>query len=205
MLVILSRSRQNTFGENMNSIFNKKGWHQRPTTTFSTILITASLLGLSPHSSAQSCHSDSMAETTPDTQYVVHGDGTITDTTTALMWKQCVEGLSDPNCSSGITELQTWQDALQTANSTNDNGGFAGYADWRIPNIAELVSLVEEQCTGPSINDSVFPNTANKFIWTSSPDYNLDEGSWSVDFNIGTTATLVRDNAFQVRLVRSVQ
>jgi hypothetical protein len=169
------------------------------------MLIAAALFALSPHSLAQSCHSDTMTETTPDTQYVVHGDGTITDTTTALMWKQCVEGLSDPSCASGTAELQTWQSALQTANNINDNGGFAGYADWRVPNIAELVSLVEEQCTGPSINDSVFPNTAKKFIWTSSPDFNLDKGSWSVDFNIGATATLERDSAFQVRLVRSLQ
>ena len=120
------------------------------------------------------------------------------------MWKQCVEGLSDSSCTSGIADLQTWQTALQTANDTNDNGGFAGYAAWRIPNIAELVSLVEEQCSGPSINDAVFPNTANKFIWTSSPDFNNDSGSWSVDFNIGATATLERNSTFQVRLVRSI-
>jgi len=192
-----------TYGANMNITFYKKRLLRYPVSA--SFVIAVSLLSFSSHSMAQSCHSDTMAETTPDTQYVIHGDETVTDTTTALMWKQCVEGLSDPACSSGIAELQTWQDALQTANDTNDNGGFAGYTDWRVPNIAELVSLVEEQCTGSSINDSVFPNTAKKFIWTSSPDFNLDEGSWSVDFNIGTTATLVRDNAFQVRLVRSVQ
>jgi len=189
----------------MNTFFNSNRLHQCPTAAFISIIISASLLGLSPHSSAQSCHTDTITETTPDTQYVVHGDETITDTTTALMWKRCVEGLSDPDCANGTAELQTWKDALQTANDTNNNGGFAGYADWRIPNVAELVSLVEEQCTGPSINDSVFPNTAKKFIWTSSPDFNLDEGSWSVDFNVGTTITNLRDNAFQVRLVRSVQ
>jgi hypothetical protein len=189
--------------KNMNITFNKKGLLRYP--TIASFIIGATLLSLSTHSASQSCHTDTIAETTPDTQYVVHGDGTITDTTTALMWKRCVEGLSDPDCANGSAELQTWQAALQIANNTNNNGGYAGYADWRIPNIAELVSLVEEQCTGPAINGSVFPNTAKKFIWTSSPDFNLDEGSWSVDFNIGTTATLVRSSAFQVRLVRSVQ
>ena len=186
----------------MNIIGNKNKLLRCP--KIASFIIAVSLLSLSPHSRAQNCHTDTMTETTPDTQYVVHGDETITDTTTALMWKQCVEGLSDPDCTSGIAELKTWQGALQTANDTNNNGGFAGYADWRVPNIAELVSLVEEQCTGPSINDSIFPNTENTFIWTSSPDFNNDRGSWSVHFNIGTTATLERDGTFQVRLVRSV-
>jgi len=170
-----------------------------------TTVILLSLSGFPFHASAQDCHSDTMAETTPSTQYVVHGDGTITDTTTALMWKQCVEGLSGPDCTSGITELLTWTGALQTATNTNTSGGFAGYGDWRVPNVAELVSLVEEQCTNPSINETVFPNTANKFIWTSSPDFNNDIGTWSVDFNVGTTATLQRDFSYRVRLVRSVQ
>jgi hypothetical protein len=189
----------------MNIILNRIKPSQHFTRAFVSILFTTSIFTLSTYSSAQSCHTDTITETTPDTQFVVHGDGTVTDITTALMWKQCVEGLSDENCDNGIAELKTWQDALQTANTTNNNGGFAGYADWRIPNIAELVSLVEEQCSGPSINDSVFPNTAKKFIWTSSPDFNNDRGSWSVDFNAGTTATLLRNSSFQLRLVRSVQ
>jgi len=146
-----------------------------------------------------------MVETSPDTQYVVHGDGTVTDTSTALMWKQCLEGLSGIACDTGIVEKHNWSGALQIANNTNTSGGYAGYADWRLPNVAELVSLVEEQCTSPSINDSIFPNTDYFFIWTASPDYNNDHGSWSVDFNVGTTATLNRDFEYHVRLVRSVQ
>ena len=153
----------------------------------------------------QVCYTETMVETSPDTQYVVHGDGTITDTSTALMWKQCVEGLSGNQCNEGLMEEHNWSGALQIANNTNTTGGFAGYADWRLPNVAELVSLVEEQCTSPAVNESIFPNTGTKFIWSASPDYNNDEGSWSVDFNIGTTATLNRDFDYRVRLVRSVQ
>jgi len=186
----------------MNKIFNEKKRFMLP---LLSALLGASALSLSTHSTAQNCHTDTIAETTPNTQYVIHGDGTITDTTTALMWKQCVEGLSGQNCTSGIEELLTWTGALQSANNINTSGGFAGYADWRVPNVAELVTLVEEQCTDPSINENVFPNTANKFIWSSSPDFNNDSGSWSVDFNVGTTATLQRDFPYRVRLVRSIQ
>jgi len=154
---------------------------------------------------AQSCFTDTIAETTPLTQFVVHGDGTVTDTSTALMWKQCAEGLSGIDCTSGIIDEQTWSGALQITRNINNNGGFAGYADWRLPNEAELVSLVEEQCIEPTINNTAFPNTALKFFWSASPDFNNDTATWFVDFKHGATGTDSREQNWPVRLVRSVQ
>ena len=157
---------------------------------------------------AQTCLSTSMSETTPSTQFIVHGDGTITDTSTALMWKQCLEGLDGLTCQTGLMTETDWAGALSIPQTTNNNGGFAGYADWRLPNVAELVSLVEEQCSSPAINASIFPNTANKFTWTGSPDFYNESATWSVDFNIGATGSLTRQttggNNYPVRLVRSL-
>jgi hypothetical protein len=154
---------------------------------------------------AQNCFTDTMTETTPLTQFVLHGDGTVTDTSTALMWKQCMEGLSGIECNSGILNEQTWSGALQVARNINNTGGFAGYADWRLPNEAELTSLVEEQCIEPSINAAAFPNTALKFLWSASPDFNNDSATWFVDFKHGATGTIDRDQNWPIRLVRSVQ
>ncbi|MCI5158155.1 MAG: DUF1566 domain-containing protein, partial [Candidatus Electrothrix sp. AUS1_2] len=39
------------------------------------------------------CESNTPAST-PNSQLIDNGDGTITDSKTGLMWKQCVEGLS---------------------------------------------------------------------------------------------------------------
>ena len=43
----------------------------------------------------------------PDNIYTVHGDGTVTDTRTGLMWKQCLEGQtwSGSACAGGA---RTW-------------------------------------------------------------------------------------------------
>lgn len=176
----------------------------RPLTLLSMVLLAPTLL-LPVNSSAQSCHTDSMPETTPTTQFVIHGDGTVTDTTTALMWKQCPQGLSDIDCSNGNAELTTWDLALQSANNLNNSGGFAGYADWRLPNISELSSLAEEQCAEPAINLTVFPNTSSQFFWSASPDANNDSATWFVDFNIGGTGSVARDGLYPVRLVRSIR
>ena len=69
----------------------------------------------------------------PTSDYVIHGDGTVTHTPTGLMWKQCAEGQnwSGSGCS-GTGSPFNW-DAAKLLTST-----FAGENAWRTP------------CTSPS-------------------------------------------------------
>jgi len=74
-----------------------------------------------------------------------NGDGTVTDQATDLMWIQDDSG-----------EGMTWQEALEYA----ENKEFAGYNDWRLPNIKELESIVDYQgapgATSSAAIDPVF-------------------------------------------------
>lgn len=177
--------------------------HVRNQIGFLGLCLILSLLSLAVNAE-QICYTETMPETTPGTQFVIHGDGTVTDVTTALMWKQCHEGLSDIECQVGAESLLSWSDALQQADNLNNSGGYAGYTDWRVPNITELLTLVEEQCTQPAINALVFPATTTSFFWTSSPNLNNDDASWFVDFKFGSSGNVSRANRYPVRLVRSI-
>ncbi|MGX9727484.1 MAG: Lcl C-terminal domain-containing protein [Candidatus Electronema sp. VV] len=156
---------------------------------------------------AQTCKTTTIPASTPDSRLTDNGDGTVTDTKTGLMWKQCVEGLSGSDCASGTAGSFTWQQALQQPGTVNNAGGFAGHTDWRLPNIKELRSIVEEQCYSPAINQNRFPNTPSSDVWSGSPyAYALNSvASWYVNFNYGRSRTYSRTIHYAVRLVRGGQ
>lgn len=78
--------------------------------------------------------------------FINNGDGTISDNATDLMWMQ-----------NDNEEGIDWEDALAYAESSE----FAGYSDWRLPNVKELQSIVDysysptatdEYAIGPAID-----------------------------------------------------
>ncbi len=142
---------------------------------------------------------------TPNSQLQDNGKGTITDTETGLMWKQCSEGQADDSNCSGEAARYTWGQALQHAETVNINQ-WGGYSDWRLPNIKELRSLVEESCYGPAINSIRFPNTSGVNYWSSSIDVTYGQMSaWAVSFYDSNIKLTQRDNDFNsaLRLVRN--
>jgi hypothetical protein len=126
----------------------------------------------------------------PDT-FIDHGDGTITDTRTGLMW----EKLSDDGSVHDVDDEFTWADASAVkVASLNSSGGFAGYTDWRLPAVYELVTLlrgasVSNPGVAPSFDSGCTPGctvltcscTDNDFYWTSSES--PSDNPWRVFFN----------------------
>ena len=143
---------------------------------------------------------------TPTADFTVHNNGTVTHNKTGLMWKVCSEGQTWNNGScTGNVASTPWDKALQIPSTLNVSGGFAGYTDWRLPNIKELQSIVEQQCYNPSINSTIFPSTASDFYWSSSPYASNSNYAWGVGFNNGYGSYDSRDYNFHARLVRGGQ
>ncbi|UJB65120.1 IPTL-CTERM sorting domain-containing protein [Acidovorax sp. YS12] len=139
----------------------------------------------------------------PDAIYTVHGDGTVTDTRTGLTWKQCLEGFENngAGCTGAPSQKNfTWNEALALAASHN----FAGHNDWRLPNIKELLSLVEECRGSPAINDVAFPgDPQGGYVHSSSPAAGMVPTIvWDVQIVTGAIVQSARSTPAYVRLVR---
>jgi len=143
-----------------------------------------------------------ISETTPNSRFFTQNDILI-DSKTGLMWKKCMEGRSGNICEKGNAIVLNWQDALNKAKEVNENGGTQGYTDWRIPNIKELASILEERCGDPAINSDIFPNSPSEKFWTSSPSTSLLGNVWLIDFKDAHIDNDSKNKLYNLRLVRS--
>jgi hypothetical protein len=129
------------------------------------------------------------ADTNP--RFVVHGDGTVTDTRTGLMWTQATVGkkrLTHADAEKACAKLKT-----------------ADHRDWRLPTLEELESLRDVTRHDPAIDIAVFPDTKSNWYWTSTPAaWSPSSSAWIVYFNYGYAHHYHRYSDAFVRAVRSV-
>ena len=147
---------------------------------------------------------NNLAADTPSSQFVLLGP-LVRHQTTGLIWSRCRLGLTwnvtTQTCAANLLQasLYTWFEAQTAANSSQ----LESYSDWRLPNKNELMSLVEHACTGPAINEAIFPNTPLGAFWTSSPS-SIEPGYvWRLGFTSGDMVPDSVNATFYVRLVRA--
>ncbi|MGH7596912.1 MAG: DUF1566 domain-containing protein [bacterium] len=119
----------------------------------------------------------------------LHGDKVVLDKATGLMWQQ-----------SGSPNQIPCGEAEQYIRDLN-NTSFAGFTNWRLPTLEEVMSLMEpqEKDGGLYINPIFDP----KQQWVLTVDKYIKERAWSVHFDVGSCGFSDVGNS-DVRAVRSV-
>jgi len=119
---------------------------------------------------------------------------------TGLEWTRCsLRDINDvdttENCK-GPHWAGEWKDAVRSC----ENLDYAGYDDWRLPNIRELQTLVTYDRVMPAIDSSKFPGTKMTHYWSSTSygsALDMNRYAFVVDFGFGNVHMDAKDNSVQ--------
>ncbi len=134
-------------------------------------------------------------------KYTVYNGGVETssytvDNITGRMW------VTNPNDVSGGQYVSNGNYTWEVAIAKCEGLSYAGYSDWRLPNIKELQSIVDYSRQNPSINTTYFLNTQNSAYWSSTTYMPVAASAWFVSFGVGDVVNNVKTNGLCVRCVR---
>ena len=118
-----------------------------------------------------------------------NGDGTVTDNVTVLIWQQEDDDVR-----------RYWEDALAYC----ENLDLAGPTNWRLPDIKELMSILDNTRYNPAIDTTCFPGTTPVPYWSSSTSNEDSREAWTVSFEYGKVINYQEktDDDLWVRCVR---
>jgi c(7)-type cytochrome triheme protein len=140
---------------------------------------------------------------TPNSQFTVNHDGTVVDNSTGLMWMRCVLGQhwDGKTC----LEPKPWFTHRSWAGAMKDAGKsrYAGYDDWHLPSVDELMSIIERRCEDPAVNSEIFPNVPAAPHWTRESYSTNHDYAWRINFKNGKDNADIKENpSYVARLVR---
>lgn len=122
--------------------------------------------------------------------FTQNANGTATDNVNNLVWQQGDGGGS-----------KKWEEALTYCETSN----LAGLTDWRLPNIKELLTLIDytQRYDAYKINADVFVIEGSNY-WSSTTISQATTSAWTGNFLSGSGSSAKSDNAY-VRCVRGGQ
>ena len=126
--------------------------------------------------------------------FIDNGNGSVSDIATGLVWQQ-----QDDDVTRNHADAITYCQDLSLAGSSN----------WRLPNVKELLSIVDYRADRPSIDDTIFLGTNfgnnTQFYWSAtSPGDNLANACF-VGFDDGLSLCNVPKNTDGLLFVRCVR
>jgi len=132
-----------------------------------------------------SCFASSLSLAT-DT-WVPNGDSIVTDVATGLMWQQQDDGIA-----------RSHGDAISYCQGLN----LADETGWRLPNIKELISIVDYRSESPATDEAAFLGVTSVDYWSETTHASNPGNAWVVNFLIGITFEESKTDKKNVRCVR---
>jgi len=123
----------------------------------------------------------------------IDGDDVVIDRATGLMW--AANG-NLAGCRNGGKDNFGAQ--ISYANSLT----FAEFSDWRMPNLKELLSIIDYSQSSPAIDASFFPNTSYYSYWTSTSSIDISTSAFSIEGDVGDIILLSKSTDCRLRCVR---
>ena len=127
-----------------------------------------------------------------------HSEPVVEEREIGLIWQGCPAGRSGFDCQVGTRTRHNWVEALLYCEGLT----WGGQTDWRLPNVRELSSIVDDQRSSPAIDPQVFPQTPSEWFWTSTPVFGAGSSAWRVNFDYGNVSSYDVTYEYAVRCVR---
>jgi len=125
-----------------------------------------------------------------------NGDGTVTDQKTNLVWQKCSMGQTNDAICSGTATSATWANMLTYCNNLTLAGKSVGA--WRLPNVNELNSIVDETKSSPAIDTTSFPATIAAMYLSSSTKASFGTTVWHIYFLNGSSSGTDKSSSVNV-------
>lgn len=134
-----------------------------------------------------------------------------------LMWLNCGLGQTwqAGRCDGELTAY-TWSEAQGLVSAINQNGGYAGYTDWRLPYVAELftsalcrsgyqrsIRIPSRELGFVRVQGDCRQPAAPYVFWSSTVSANSPSFAYSMDYGSATTTPSSKDSRYFVTLVRN--